>query len=124
MNEPSRLYMLIEKRLGGDGTLAEFVAKRRASSSWMAMAKELSEWCDYEISDETLRRWFADRIQVQVTVAPTPGQTDVEGPSARTPTDPASTETAGAASPVSSGAPFSTSHPATVGSPEEGVTAA
>jgi hypothetical protein len=68
MNEPSRMYMLIEKRI--DGTLAEFIAARRATKSWAAMAAELGEITgpDYAVSDETLRRWFADRITVEVTV--------------------------------------------------------
>jgi hypothetical protein len=68
MNEPSRMYMLIEKRI--DGTLAEFVAARRATKSWAAMATELAEITgpDYAVSDETLRRWFADRITVEVKV--------------------------------------------------------
>lgn len=70
-NEPSRLQMLIERDLakGRHGTLAEFVAQRRASSSWTAMARELSDLTGRQVSDETLRRWFADRIQIEVTVA-------------------------------------------------------
>ena len=67
MNEPSTLYLLIEARL--DGTLAEFVAERRATASWTAIARELSAVAGTEVSDETLRRWFADRIQVEVKVA-------------------------------------------------------
>ncbi len=64
MTEPSNLYLLIEARL--DGTLAEFVAQRRATTSWTAMAQELSELANRKVSDETLRRWFADRIEVIV----------------------------------------------------------
>jgi hypothetical protein len=68
MNEPSRLYMLIEKRI--EGTLADFIAARRATKSWATMAAELAEITgpDYAVSDETLRRWFADRITVEVRV--------------------------------------------------------
>jgi len=67
VDEPSTLYLLIEARL--KGTLTEFVAQRRATCSWAAMARELSETTGTEVSDETLRRWFADRIQVEVKVA-------------------------------------------------------
>lgn len=65
MNEPSQRYMLIEKRL--TGTLAEFVAARRATTSWAAMAAELTKLTGYEVSDETLRRWFAGRIQITIS---------------------------------------------------------
>jgi hypothetical protein len=67
MVRPSPLYQLIESQI--DGTLAEFVAARRASSTWAEMAAELSRQAGREVSDETLRRWFADRIQVEVKVA-------------------------------------------------------
>lgn len=60
--------MLIERKLDG-GSLADFVAQRRANSSWTAIAKELSEATGYEVSDETVRRWFADRIQIEVRVS-------------------------------------------------------
>lgn len=60
--------MLIEKRL--DGTIEEFVAARRATSSWTAMAAELTEKTGLPVSDETLRRWFADRISYEVKVSP------------------------------------------------------
>jgi hypothetical protein len=62
----SPLYRMIERRL--DGSLAEFVAARRATTSWSAMAAELAQLTDCELSDETLRRWFADRIEVVSTV--------------------------------------------------------
>lgn len=65
--QPSRLYRLLEERL--DGTLAEFVAARRPAASWKTMAAELSETTGIEVSWESLRTWFADRIQIQVTVA-------------------------------------------------------
>lgn len=65
--QPSRLYRLIEERL--DGTLAEYVASRRPAASWKAMAAELTATTGVEVSWESLRTWFADRIQIQVTVA-------------------------------------------------------
>jgi hypothetical protein len=65
MVRPSPLYQLIESQI--DGTLAEFVAARRASSSWAEMAEELSQKTGRKVSDETLRRWFANRITVKVT---------------------------------------------------------
>jgi hypothetical protein len=67
VTKPSPLYQLIEAKL--EGTLAEFVAARRATESWTAMATELTELTGHEVSDETLRRWFADRITVEVKVA-------------------------------------------------------
>jgi hypothetical protein len=66
MDEPSQRYMLIERKL--DGTLADFIAHGRATKSWTAMAAELEELTGYKVSDETLRRWFADRIEVVSTV--------------------------------------------------------
>jgi hypothetical protein len=71
MNEPSRLQLLVEKDLEARelGTLSDFVAQRRATASWTAIARELSEVTGREVGREALRRWFADRIQVEVTVA-------------------------------------------------------
>src|SRR3954471_612288 len=62
MDEPSLRYVLIERKL--DGSLADFVAARRASKSWAVMAAELEDLTGYKVSDETLRRWMADRIEV------------------------------------------------------------
>ena len=64
---PSRLYRLIEGRL--DGTLAEFVAARRPDMSWLSIAEELHRQTGVEVSWESLRRWFVDRIQVEVTIS-------------------------------------------------------
>jgi hypothetical protein len=63
--------MLIERDLEakGLGTLADFVAQRRATKSWTAIARELSQATGREVSREALRRWFADRIQIEVKVA-------------------------------------------------------
>lgn len=66
MDEP-KLYRMIEKRL--DGTLADWIAQRRADYSWAAMAAELTAATEIEVSRETLRRWFADRVSVEVKVA-------------------------------------------------------
>lgn len=61
--------MRLERKLGGDGTLAAFVAAGLTDrKSWTVMAAELTTQTEIEISDETLRRWFADRVQVQVQV--------------------------------------------------------
>lgn len=63
--------MLIERDLAEKhlGTLADFVANRRATNSWTAIAAELTQVTGREVSDETVRRWFADRIQIEVKVA-------------------------------------------------------
>lgn len=49
---------MIEKRL--PEPLAEFVAARRATHSWKAMAGEIVLATDIEISGETVARWFSD----------------------------------------------------------------
>lgn len=74
MDEPSLRYVLIERKL--DGTLADFVAARVVAKSWTAMAAELQELTGYKVSHETLRRWFAGRIEVvsTVVVKDTPGR--------------------------------------------------
>jgi hypothetical protein len=63
--------MLIDRDLEakGLGTLADFVAQRRATRSWAVIARELSKVTGREVSREALRRWFADRITVEVKVA-------------------------------------------------------
>lgn len=63
---PSRLYRLIEERL--DGTLADYVAATRPTRSWRWMATDLYERTGVEVSWESLRQWFADRIEVTVKV--------------------------------------------------------
>lgn len=62
MTEPSTLYRTIEKRLDGR-TLADFVAERRPYYSWAAIARELSDLTDAEVSREWLRRWFGTNDQ-------------------------------------------------------------
>lgn len=63
---PSALYLLIEERL--DGTLAGFIAARRPAHSWRNIAAELAETTGVEVSWESLRGWFADRITVRTEV--------------------------------------------------------
>ena len=58
MTRQSSLYRNIEKRL--PGTLAEFVAARRATHTWRAIAGEIAIAADMEITGETVRRWFCD----------------------------------------------------------------
>jgi len=70
MSQPSVLYQLLEARL--DGTLAEYVAEHRASTSWRTMAANLTECTGVPINAETLRLWFADRIQTTVVIADAP----------------------------------------------------
>lgn len=67
MAQPSVLYRLIEECL--DGTLAEFVAARRATSSWQDIADSIKEATGVEVNRETLRLWFADRLTIEVKVA-------------------------------------------------------
>lgn len=57
MTEPSSLYRTIEKRLDGK-KLADFVAERRPYYPWRAIARELSDLTDAEVTHEWLRRWF------------------------------------------------------------------
>lgn len=68
----SPLYALIEERLDGT-TLAEFVAgfvrEQGLGFSWSGLAAELTRKTGRPVSDESLRRWFTDRIKVEVTVA-------------------------------------------------------
>lgn len=68
MTDRSALYQLIEERL--EGTLAEYVAARRAKTSWRSMAADLTERAGVRINHETLRMWFADRIQITVADEP------------------------------------------------------
>lgn len=67
MSQPSVLYQLVEARL--DGTLVDYVAEKRASMSWRAMAADLQERTGVELTHQTLVNWFGDRIQTTVTIA-------------------------------------------------------
>lgn len=66
MTQPSQLYRLIEERL--DGTLAEFVAERWPTSGWRKIADDIHTTTGITVSYNTLRGWFADRIEVTTTV--------------------------------------------------------
>lgn len=67
MSQPSVLYQLVEARL--DGTLVEYVVEHRATTSWRAMAADLSERTGVHLTHQTLMNWFADRIQTTVVIA-------------------------------------------------------
>lgn len=55
---------MLEDRV--DGRLADWVARRRATDSWTAIAIQLTHATGIEVSDETLRRWFASRVRVVI----------------------------------------------------------
>jgi hypothetical protein len=58
VTQRSRLYLLVEKGLGED--FAALVAdRRRFKYPWEAIAREVSERSEIEISSESVRRWFA-----------------------------------------------------------------
>lgn len=65
MKQPTPLYRLVEDRL--DGSLAEYVAQRRATTSWRTMAADLTAQTGVHVTYETLRGWFAHRIRTTVT---------------------------------------------------------
>lgn len=71
MSDPTKLQMLIERDLAAKklGSLDDFVASRRATESWRAIAAELSEVTGREVSSEAVRRWYGDRLHIQVRVA-------------------------------------------------------
>lgn len=71
MTQPTPLYRLVEARLGG--SLDEYVAERRATTSWRAMAADLTERTGENVTHQTLMSWFADRIETTVTVKPAAG---------------------------------------------------
>jgi hypothetical protein len=63
---PSALYRLIEAQL--DGTLADFIAERRPHVPWRQLTAELTEKTGVEVSWESVRGWFADRIEIRTEV--------------------------------------------------------
>lgn len=71
MSQPTPLYQLVEARLGRP--LVEYVAERRATTSWRAMAADLTETAGVQVTYETLRGWFAGRVQIVIVDAPTAG---------------------------------------------------
>lgn len=66
MTQPSPLYQLLEARL--NGSLADFVAARWPLKGWRKVAEELSQETGVDVGNETLRLWFAGRIEVTTTV--------------------------------------------------------
>jgi hypothetical protein len=72
VDEPTKLQMLIERDLAEKklGTLDDLVAARRtACVSWRSIAAELSDMTSRDVTGEAVRRWFADRLQIEVTVS-------------------------------------------------------
>lgn len=55
--ERSRLYKLIERGLG-ENFEALVIARRQYEYSWAAIAREVSDRSEIEVSDMSLRRWF------------------------------------------------------------------
>lgn len=66
MTEPSILYQLIEARL--DSTLADFVTARWPTKGWQKIADDIREATGLTVTRETLRHWFAERIEVRAFV--------------------------------------------------------
>lgn len=73
MTQPTPLFQLVEARLGGLGELDRYVAERRASTSWRTMAADLTEKAGVQVTYETLRGWYADRVRTTITVEPSAG---------------------------------------------------
>ncbi len=68
MERRTNLYQLIEARL--DGSFADYVAAGlSARKSWRTLAEEIEQDTGCQVSFETLRSWFSDRIQIEVKVA-------------------------------------------------------
>jgi hypothetical protein len=63
MTQPSIRYQLIEVRLGEP--FAEFVAARYPRRSWRQISDEIEDRTGLTLSKETLRQWFADRLEVR-----------------------------------------------------------
>ncbi len=67
MAQANALQRLLDDRL--DGRLDEMVAQRRqAGASWREIAAEVSEAAAWTVSWETLRTWYADRLEVTTTI--------------------------------------------------------
>lgn len=67
MAERSSHYRLIEAKLGEP--FEGFIAARRPGKSWRAIATEITQKTDVEVTGEIVRRWFIDRITYEVKVA-------------------------------------------------------
>jgi hypothetical protein len=58
---PTRVYELIEDRLGAD--LAEHVAKMRAEkASWHKISIDLAERTNVVVTPQTISNWFAQTV--------------------------------------------------------------
>jgi hypothetical protein len=58
---PTRVYELIEARLGSD--LAEHVAKMRAEKvSWHKISIDLAERTNVVVTPQTISNWFAETV--------------------------------------------------------------
>jgi hypothetical protein len=66
MAERSSHYRLIEAKLGEP--FEGFIAARRPSTSWRAIAADITARTGVEVGGEILRRWFIDRITYEVKV--------------------------------------------------------
>ncbi len=55
--ERSRLFKLIERGLG-ENFEALVAARRQYEYSWAAIAREVSDRSEIEVSDMSLKRWF------------------------------------------------------------------
>lgn len=70
MADRSSHYQLIEDGLKARGLVfTDFIAERRPGVGWRTIAREITELTEVSITGEMLRRWFADRITYEVTVA-------------------------------------------------------
>jgi hypothetical protein len=64
-DDRSQLYRLLEARI--EGTLLDFVLARWPHTGWRKISDELKALTGITVGHETLRRWFGDRIAVEVT---------------------------------------------------------
>lgn len=73
MTQPTPLYRLVEERLGGEGALDRYVEEHKPTTSWRAMAADLSKRTNVQITYVTLSNWFAGRVKTTVVVKPSAG---------------------------------------------------
>lgn len=67
VTKPSPLYRLLEEKLGRP--LADVIAERRGTDSWPDIAAYLAQTTGVNVTSESLRNWFRDRITVEVKVS-------------------------------------------------------
>jgi hypothetical protein len=68
MTQPSVLYQLIDSRLA-DG-LPRLIEQRRPGATWQEIADEIEQITGQPVNRETLRLWFADRLEVRAFIRP------------------------------------------------------